>query len=226
MLRLALFLFFKSDKYLFMKKLILVSVLMISITLIHAQNLSFGPTIGFGHSWTTTPLVNAERAFHPSYNIGGKMVYSFVTNWGISGDIRFSSEGQTVKVTNSDAKIKARANYIRIPLQGIYFFGKFGDMIRPKISIGPSFGFLVGGKITNSINESESKIKDSWNNFDFGINAAAGANIRIARATWLNLDATYYHGLTNVPKFDVHGKYRQIGINIGVTLPVATVMPK
>ncbi|HUQ64934.1 MAG TPA: porin family protein [Flavitalea sp.] len=209
-----------------MKKLLIVMALPMIAFAVQAQNLSFGPTIGFGHSWTNAPLVNAERTFHPSYNIGGKMVYSFVTHWGISGDIKFSSEGQTVKIINSDAKIKARGNYIRIPLQGIYFFGKFGDMVRPKISVGPSFGFLIGGKITNTLNDTESKTTDSWNNFDFGINAAAGANIRIARATWLNLDATYYHGLTNVPKFDVKGKYRSIGINIGVTLPVATLRPK
>ena len=188
-----------------------------------AQNLSFGPTAGFGHSWNNADIGTAEKSFHAYYNIGGKLVYSFVNNWGISGDLKFSSEGQTIKSDGS--KIVARANYIRIPLQGIYFFGKFGDRVRPKISIGPSFGFLVGGKSKNGINNIETKTKDYWNTFDFGFTGAIGGNVRIAKATWLNLDLAYYHGLTDAAKFSGDAKNRNIGINVGVTFPVATVMP-
>jgi hypothetical protein len=206
-----------------MKPIILIVLVVISSFVANAQNLSFGPTAGFGHSWTNADIGNADNAFHPNYNIGGKMVYSFVTSWGISGDIKFSSEGQTIK-TSTGNKISARANYIRIPLQGIYFFGEYGDRVRPKISIGPSFGFLVGGETDNGLNDEKTKTKEVWNNFDFGFTAAGGANIRVARATWLNLDLAYYHGITNVAKVG-DAKNRNIGLNVGITFPVATVLP-
>lgn len=192
-----------------------------------AQNLSFGPTGGLGHSWTSFKG-SAERRFHTSYNIGGKMVYSFMGNWGVSGDLKFSSEGQTLG-TSSDNNVSTRANYIRIPLQGIHFFGQYGDRVRPKISIGPSFGFLVGGKLSdesNGIETGELKTMDYWKSFDLGVTGALGGNIRIAEATWLNIDMAYYHGLTNVAESGSEVKNRNLGFNIGVTFPVGTVRPE
>ena len=207
-----------------MKNLIAASAIMLFVFTSNAQNLSFGPTAGFGHSWNNAEVGTANKGFHAYYNVGGKLVYSFVTRWGISGDIKFSSEGQTVKT--SGTKLSARANYIRIPLQGIYFFGKYGDRVRPKISVGPSFGFLVGGKSENGINNTQTKTKDYWNTFDFGFTGAAGVNVRVAKATWLNLDLAYYHGITDVAEFSGRANNRNIGLNIGVTFPLATVMPE
>src|SRR5688500_18910708 len=144
-----IFIRYSKTNRLFMKNLIAVSAFTLVVFIAKAQNLSIGPTAGVGHSWNNAEVGTADKAFHTYYNIGAKLVYSFVTRWGISGDIKFSSEGQTVKT--SGAKLSARANYIRVPLHGIYFFGKFGDRVRPKISVGPSFGFLVGGKSENGI---------------------------------------------------------------------------
>lgn len=209
-----------------MKKTLIVSALFILTISVHAQNLSFGPTGGLGHSWINTSNPSVNR-FHPYYNIGGKMVYSFVTNWGVSGDIKFSSEGRTAGVS-SDNKTVTRANYIRIPLQGIYFFGKYGDRVRPKISIGPSFGFLVGGKSRSIVNGNEtavSRTKSYTKGFDFGFTIAGGGNVRIAPATWLNLDLAYYHGLTDIFENSFVARNRNLGIDIGVTFPIATIMP-
>jgi hypothetical protein len=191
-----------------------------------AQNLSFGPTAGFGHSWTNAATGSMDKRFHAAYNIGGKLVYSFMTNWGVSGDLKFSSEGQTIG-TDADNKIMGRTNYIRIPLQGIYFFGKYGDRIRPKVSLGPSFGFLVGGAVKTYQNGNEIfnvKATDVMKTFDIGATVAGGLNVRVATATWLNADLAYYHGFTDVPETG-EGKNRNIGINVGVTFPLGTVRP-
>lgn len=211
-----------------MKKLMIVLVAVTCTGLLHAQNLSFGPTAGFGHSWSSYDKPSPyDGMFHPSYNIGGKIVYSFVTSWGISADVKFSSEGQTFGI-DKDNKIVGRLNYIRVPLQGIYFFGKYGDAVRPKISLGPSFGFAVGGK-TKVYEDgeviSETKTKDNAETFDFGVTGAIGANFRIAKATWLNADIAYYHGFLDVPTADVSAKNRGIGINVGVLFPLGTLKP-
>ena len=155
------------------------------------------------------------------------MVDSFVTNWGISGDIKFSSEGHTVG-SDADNKLVQRANYIRIPLQGIYFFGKYGDRVRPKVSLGPSFGILVGGKgrvFVDGDKVTEAKLSDVWKGADFGFTIAGGGNVRIAPATWLNLDLSYYHGITDVAESGLKGKNRNLAANVGVTFPLGTLHP-
>ncbi|MGN6293891.1 MAG: porin family protein [Chitinophagaceae bacterium] len=209
-----------------MKKFMIVLVVAVSATTIHAQNLSLGPTAGFGHSWTSSDNGSQNGRFHSSYNIGGKLVYSFISHWGVSADVKFSSEGETLGL-DKDNKTVMRANYIRIPLQGIYFFGDYGNRLRPKISVGPSFGFLVGGETKQHDDGhvvSTVKTKDLAENFDFGLTGAAGLNYRLARGTWLNADIAYYHGLTDMASSSVvNAKNRNIGVNIGVLFPLGTL---
>ena len=206
-----------------MKRIMIVLALASGAVTVQAQNLSLGPTAGFGHAWTSSDNGGVDGRFHPSYNVGGKLVYSFVSHWGISADVKFSSEGETVGPDN-DNKSVFRANYIRVPLQGIYFFGDYGNKVRPKISVGPSFGFLVGGEskqYTGGNVTSTAKTKDVAESFDFGLTAAAGLNVRVAKATWLNADIGYYHGLTEVVN-NSDAKNRNIGINVGVLFPLGT----
>ena len=212
-----------------MKKLLVVFALFITVMNTQAQNLSIGLIGGVGHSWTSIDKSDAVKTrLHPAYNAGARIVYSFESNWGISGDLKFSSEGQTIGADN-DNKVVTRANYIRIPLQGIYFFGKFGDRVRPKISLGPSFGILTGGKVRSIVNDDvagKGKTKDYWKSFDVGITVAAGGNVRVADATWLNLDLSYYHGLADVTEIGPDGSNRNIGVNVGITVPLATLRPE
>jgi len=189
-----------------------------------AQHLSLGPTAGFGHSWLSDGESASKNRFNPSYNIGGKLVYSTLTNWGFSLDAKFSGEGGTIG-DNSDDKTVINLNYIRVPVQAIYFFGKVGNAIRPKVSLGPSFGFLIGGKTKDYENGNlvtEVKSKDYVKSFDLGINGAVGLNFRIAKATWLNADISYTHGLTDLSKISGNGdlKQRNLGLNVGVLFPI------
>lgn len=209
-----------------MKKMMLGLAIISCATASYAQNLSLGPTAGFGHAWTSSPTYTADHQFHASYNLGAKLVYSFMSHWGVSADVKFSGEGQNVG-TDKDNKGVWRSNYIRVPLQGIYFFGDYGQAVRPKISLGPSFGFLVGGK-TKLYEDGnvtmETKTSNLFESFDFGLTGAVGANFRLAEGTWLNTDIAYYHGLTNIAKSG-DAKNRNIGINVGVTFPLGTVKP-
>ena len=187
------------------------------------QRFSIGPTAGFGHSWLSMDEVlgGYDSKFHSAYNIGAKLVYSIENHWGLSADLKYSSEGgQFKEENNDDNKVIYRVNYIRLPLQGIYFFNNYGDKVRPKISFGPSFGFMVGGDSKSeeggeTITEADSK--DLFKGFDFGLNAAVGTNVRLSPACWLNADVTYYHGLTNVAETgSLDWKNRRLGLNLGV----------
>lgn len=210
-----------------MKRILVSGAIAFAALQVSAQNLSFGPTAGFGHGWMGGEDVSGKGKFHATYNIGGKLVYSFISHWGISADVKFSGEGGARTI--EDADYIQRLNYIRIPLQGIYFFGEYGDAVRPKVSAGPSFGFLVGGKAkTKEDGEVIAEIdsKDAFKGFDLGVQAAAGANFRIARNTWLNTDITYYHGLTNIHEMADKVFNRGLGLNVGVTFGIGTVKPR
>lgn len=212
-----------------MRVILIVSALCMTVISTNAQNLSFGAIGGLGHSWTSIDKAsNYDTRLHANYSLGGRLVYSFESSWGISGDIKFSGEGQSVGI-DKDNRAVVRANYIRIPLQGIYFFGKYGDRVRPKVSFGPSFGILVGGKTRSFVNGNEfttGKTKDYLKTFDYGLTLAAGGNVRIATATWLNLDLSYYHGLADITETGADGSNRNLGVNVGVTFPLATLRPE
>jgi outer membrane protein W len=193
------------------------------------QHVSFGPTIGYGHSWLNTSSELApgyETKYHSTYNAGLKMVYSIKTHWGVSADVKYSSEGGSFENNATDNEVMYRANYIRVPVQGIYFFGDYGAKVHPKISIGPSFGFLVGGDTeerSNNQKVSEGKTKDMFKSFDFGVTGAVGLNVRLTKATWLNTDIAYYHGITNANDLTSYKmRNRNLGINVGVAFGVGS----
>ena len=209
-----------------MKKWMIIIVVSMSAASLTAQHITLGPTAGFGHGWISNDDngTTEKNRFHPSYNVGAKLVYSIMSHWGVSADVKFSSEGGTMGTDNNNKTI-SRINYIRVPLQGIYFFGAYGDKVRPKISVGPSFGFVAGGKVKDYENNkvtSNVAIKDYLNKVDVGLNAAVGANIRLCKSTWLNTDITYYHGFTDITKAAGNAKLRGIGINVGVLFPIGT----
>lgn len=209
-----------------MKSFLSIITIVISLSL-NAQTLSIGPVAGFGHSYLSMEDDNGPgNKFFPAWNAGVKLVYSIVSHWGISVDLKLSGEGgKTENVVLGDTyTFKYRANYVRLPIQGVYFFGKLGDPVRPKLSFGPSLGFLVGGKTKVSISNDPATgsfdTKDLFDGFDFGLNGAAGANIRLKGDKWLNTDITYYHGLSNASASVSSIKNRSIGINVGLTFPI------
>jgi len=212
-----------------MKKVFALAAIVLAAGSLHAQHISLGPTAGFGHSWLRVEdrEDGMDNKFHPSYNFGAKLVYSIVEHWGVSADVKFSSEGGSI---NGDAgldegKLIYRANYIRVPLQGVYFFGNLGDKVRPKVSLGPSFGFLVGGKLkaeaNNGDNEEFGDAKDLYESFDLGGTASVGANFKLSGNMWLNADIAYYHGFTNANKLsDQKIRNSNLTLNVGVLFPI------
>ena len=185
------------------------------------QNLSFGPTAGFGHAWMSN---TTNGKYKPAGNVGVSLLYSSAPHIGFGADLKYSIEGNKTQIGAQETE--NTLNYVRIPLKVIYFFGEFGDRIRPKIAIGPSFGFLVGGKKEVSNNNtlvSKANAKDLYKTFDAGIGALAGLNYRLIRNTWFVAEVNYYNGLTNINELaTIKNKNRNIGLNIGVNFGIGT----
>ncbi|MEP7263394.1 MAG: porin family protein [Bacteroidota bacterium] len=172
---------------------------------------SAGPRLGVNFS-DISGFDNSEMK--AGLLVGAFAVYSFQEHFGVSLDLLYSREGAKYKTTVTSpgftfkSDVKARLNYLRIPLQACVFFGQFGDALRPKISLGPDLGFLLSAenKSTTTTNDGlisteESSTKDSKDSFkstDFGAIAGAGFNLRITEETWFNFDLRYYIGASDI----------------------------
>jgi outer membrane protein W len=198
-----------------MKKVLLGIIIssLVSVAASAQSKLSLGPSAGIGSSWISN---SGDSKSKLSGNVGLSLVYSAAEHFGIGLDGKYSFEGG--KSTSGNQTTTADLNYIRVPLKAIYFFGRYGSKVRPKIFVGPSFGFLAGGDTKverDNVVLGTIKSKDVYQSFDFGVTAGAGLNIRLVKNTWLNADVSYLHGISDVIKnTDLHN--RNIGVNIGV----------
>ncbi|MCA0238707.1 MAG: PorT family protein [Bacteroidetes bacterium] len=198
-----------------MKKVLFILATVFTGYIAQAQVQSFGPTAGFNYAWLSD-LSNASG--RPSFNAGFTYNYSILESAGIGIEARYSEEG--VKQDIGNATLTTKLNYIRVPLKFQYFFGKLGQDFRPKVFVGPSFGFLVGGKSEIRSGETTTTInsKDVYEGFDAGLHAGAGFNYRLAERTWLNFDVAYTHGLIDVAgsKSGSDAQNRLVNVNLGV----------
>ena len=198
-----------------MKRVMIIAAILGVGIVSKAQTFSIGPTGGFGHSWITNSA--GDTKFNPAWNAGITAVYSTNTHFGIGADVKYSAEGN--KVENLGVTNTINTNYVRVPLKAIYFFGKQGDAVRPKISAGPSFGFLTDASSASSVEGVKIKtdITDDIKSFDFGVNAAAGLNFRVAQRTWLNTELAYYQGLTDITESsNTTRRNSNVGVNVGL----------
>lgn len=207
-------------------------LLMAAATTVVAQKaqkstLSIGPTASLGHSWVRSVPANGDRDFKlaPAFGIG--LVYSTHEHWGFGTGLQVSHEGYKVdyRMANGDyEKVSVNPVYLRMPMSVIYFFGNYGDRVRPKIYAGPSVAFKIDEKHWNSLTEPQTTEgamanSDNFTRWDVGVNAGVGANIRVSKYAWLNVDAGYYHGLVDVLKTDANGDYnanRNLRVNVGM----------
>lgn len=192
-----------------------------------ASRLSIGVAGSIGHSWVSGLPKNDHRDFKIAPALGIGLTYSHNPHWGYNTQLLVSHEGYQGDVSMSNGRIQnmgVNPVYLRMPMNITYFFGKYGDAVRPKIYAGPSLGLKLDEKRYYSEQEpaqGEGTMSntDMFRTFDIGVNAGIGANIRMARKTWFNIDAGYYHGLLdavqNDPNKDFNGN-RNVRLNLGI----------
>lgn len=171
---------------------------------IRQSRFSLGVKGGFGHSFIM-PYNNFK--FNPSWNAGLSAVVSPWAHWGIGMDVNYSAEGATFDYADHD--VQNRLDYVRVPLKAIYFFRTYEMDFRPKVSLGPTLGFLANDPNTIKANS-----------FDLGGTLTAGFNYRLVRAVWLTMDASYYQGFLDTynsnTDTDLNGNVRlDIGVSFG-----------
>lgn len=198
-----------------MRKYILsIAFMSLSLTAFTQVN-SIGPSAGFNYAWLSN---NSDGDGRPSFNIGLLFNHSILESSGIGFGLRYSQEGSTVKIGNRT--FTNALNYVRIPVTFSYYFGQLEEDFRPKIFVGPSFAFLVGGESKTLLGETVVTVnsKDVYEAFDLGVQAGAGFNYRLAKLTWLNFDLAYTHGFLNVAgkSNSNESQNRLFNVNLGV----------
>jgi hypothetical protein len=198
-----------------LKSFLTITFLAVAASVNAQSYFSMGPSVGFQHSWISFDHPEStSNVFHPGFNAGVSMVYSTESHFGLGADLKYSQEGVTVQtdVLNVKTETDLNTSYIRAPFRLIYFFGDYGNAIRPKLFAGPTVAFLVSAK-SEAVD-----VKESTNSFDAGVHGGVGLNVRLMPNIWLNTDITYTQGLSDVTENDVDDKNHNgnIGINAGV----------
>lgn len=210
-----------------MKRIVLTTGLVLSALISTyaqsgAQYWSLGPVLGFGGSWLTG-LNNQD--FMPSGEVGLGVIYSRHEHWGFGADLTGSSEGYSVDYMKDNISYHTDVMpvYLRLTPKAYYFFGEYGDVVRPKLYLGPSVAYKMSEEqsMTKSSNVVMSDVPatvaprgDVFNDWDFGIKVGAGANIQLAKSVWFNADAGYYQGLADVTGMDNMNSH--LRLNLGV----------
>ena len=189
-----------------MKK-ITSSIIAVSLltTVSVAQKVTIGPKLGLNFS-TLTDVEDAESRI--GLQAGGFLVYSIVEHFGVSLDVVYSQQGANSKIDNNDLHL----DYIQIPLLANVFFNQYGDDFRPKITLGPSLGILASanGPFVE---------KEDFKSTDFGFVAGLGFNYKVGEKKWLNVDARYGMGASEIFKEDIPGmdvKNSYISLTVGL----------
>jgi len=135
----------KSIKIIMKKSLLIAGFLLTGFiaysqdkTAIKTKAFSIGPSGGLGHSFMY-PYIT--RGMFLGSNLGVMSIYAPWEHWGIGLDVRYSMEGS--KTRSLEGPRETDLDYVRVPIKGIYFFKHQEDDLRPKITLGPSLGFLA-----------------------------------------------------------------------------------
>lgn len=187
------------------------AILSIVCLTINAQSLSIGPMIGANSSSISVPTPDDNSKRLTGLSAGIFANYSINEKIGLNVKALFSQMG----ISNSELDQSLRLNYIQIPLSGVYFFGQTGDKFRPKVYLGPYVGFLMSAKVDDV------DVKNYYKSIDFGGQVGLGFNYSLKSRTWLNVDAGYAAGFSNIiDTSNGDGKNNAISVNVGLSFPI------
>ncbi len=194
-----------------MKKTTLFVLAFFINLLVLGQNFSVGPILGLNFSNLSGDIEN--NSFKAGFAGGVFANYSITTDFGLTGQLLYSQQGANVEFGGVENKI--RLDYLQVPLLGAYYFGK--DKFRPKVLLGPQFGFLLTAKDKdgNDLDPNGQIYETS----DISIVAGAGFNYNLAPKIWLNADVRYNFGTSNISKVSgAELRNQHFAVMVGVSI--------
>lgn len=174
--------------------IILLAFVFASLTAAAQENVSIGPVAGLSLANFRGDV--SETNWKPGLTIGGFYNYSSRTGFGFTGQLLFTQLGAQTQNKNAEVNL----NYIQVPLLATFYFGRYGNPVRPKIFLGPSLHFLTSARNQNGDNINGDVNNRVYTPFDLGLTFGGGVNFELSPKIWLNLDARYNLGLLDVTR--------------------------
>jgi outer membrane protein W len=194
--------------------IVFFALLLINTSIIRAQTLSAGPIVGLNISTLSGPT-NTKPL--PGLTLGGFANYSVNEHIGIGAKFMYSQLGTDYKGVDYINKL----HYLQMPITGIYYFGEVGNKFRPKVFAGPYVGTLLNATLKDGVKITEANGGPVYKKLDIGGLVGVGFNYRIQSRTWLNVDAGFSQGFTDVNESPVAKfKNQSFGLNVGVSFPI------
>ena len=208
-----------------MKKILLtVFALLGTYSLTFAQNFwdgssskfEFGANVGYNVSYVTVgasslstysytagfnAAVSADMALSDRWSIKAKLIYD-QKGWG--DDLYYQAGLTTSNYTY-------HLNYVTLPIMANWHFGRTRHWY---LNFGPYAGFLISAKETTT----NTDVKSSFNNKDFGLAAGIGYKFEITDNIKLFIESDGQSGVTNIFKQGLGTSYQNVrsSFNVGV----------
>lgn len=198
-----------------MKKVIFtIATFLFAYSYSHAQcydkELYLGGTASYGRSWVDNL---PGGTYKPSGQIGLSAITSRSRIWAWGANLTVSQMG--FKWVRESGATTFTSTYLRLPVRGYVFFAQ--GRVRPLIYFGPEVGLKVGERNSGAsvANIGDGKHISNW---DAGLDAGAGFNIRVIDKMWIMVTADYYRGFTDVAR-SFGGSFNEnrfAGVSLGV----------
>ncbi len=190
-----------------MKKVVLVSVLALSVMFVNAQ-VTFG--VKGGVNFATLGGDDADelegKKSNTGFYLGGLVNVPISSNFAFQPELVYSAN-QGAEFRESPLELNYNFGYLNIPLMLQYRNSGF------IAEAGPQIGFLMSAKIkaTDGTNTEEEDIKDQMKSTDFGINLGLGYQF----SNGFGLNARYTFGMANIiDETDVDIKNRVLSVGV------------
>ena len=178
-----------------MKKLLFITVLLMSAIGLRAQESHFGVRLGgnfttFSISGDDSDLAKYSKG-KPGLSIGLVGEFMLSDQFGIAPELNYATAGDVFKI--GDVNATFFLSYIQIPVMAKYYISESFYL-----NAGPQIGFLMSAdrEIKFEGNSDSEDIKEEFESTDFGLNVGAGYKLD----NGLFFDLRYTAGMSDVFK--------------------------
>ena len=190
-----------TKKQIIMKKLLFITVLLMSITGLRAQEFHFGARLGGNFTTLSVSGDNSDWAKNskgkPGFSIGAVSEFMLNDQFAIGVELNYATAGDAYSFFDGELKVTEYLSYIQIPVMAKYYINE-----NFYLNAGPQLGFLSSAE--EQINfmgadAPEDKLKDvkkKYESTDFGLNIGAGYKFE----NGLFLDLRYTAGMSDIYK--------------------------
>ncbi len=207
----------KSNQFKFTTLITLLSFCF--LTPVFSQNFSAGLKSSVRFNTLSRSALDGSKV---GFDAGIRTLYSNHVRMGVGMDLLFSRTGGDYDAREGLEVIQydVRTDYLRFIPKAYLFFRNLEDSFRPKLTIGPSFGFLMGA-YDSGINQSN---KDDFESFEIGLEFGTGFNYKLTDVTWLTFDIDYLVGLNSINNESLttpdEFKTNSLGVGLGVIIGI------